>query len=285
MERIVITIHPPTTDDAVLRVADAMLQVADVVKLCEDAGRAFAMLGTPFEWQLIRASTNSPFVVEFTAHVFDQTVDVDPFVRRVRSEVASGVTHLIDQGKPPSWMGPDAALSVRSIFDRTQNGIGRTEVGDGNGQRIAIDRPRADAGIRAFERLGEVDVGAGTGEDEAWGEIEGSITSVGHWYNKPALRVWSQQYRTHVWCVLTGPQVALFGDAHKFSEVWQRKVVGVEGRLIYKDERLVRVVATDIREIAPAPPVNLASVRDPDFTGGLDPVEYLRRLHEGELAR
>lgn len=43
------------------------------------------------------------------------------------------------------------------------------------------------------------------------------------------------------------------------------------------DDRSGLGIAADV------PLVDLDSVCDPNFTGGLDPVEYLRRLHAGEL--
>jgi hypothetical protein len=48
--------------------------------------------------------------------------------------------------------------------------------------------------------------------------------------------------------------------------------------------KLSRIEAHDIREIASTAPVDLDELLDPDFTSGLDPVEYLRRPNEGELA-
>lgn len=50
-----------------------------------------------------------------------------------------------------------------------------------------------------------------------------------------------------------------------------RRVVAEEGGLV------------TCRTCRFAPPIDLASVRDPNFTGGLHPVEYLDRLHDGTL--
>jgi hypothetical protein len=39
-----------------------------------------------------------------------------------------------------------------------------------------------------------------------------------------------------------------------------------------------------MREIVAAPPIDLDAVLDPTFTAGMDPHEYLRQLHDGEIA-
>jgi hypothetical protein len=46
---------------------------------------------------------------------------------------------------------------------------------------------------------------------------------------------------------------------------------------------LNRIDAEDVRQID-VPPFDLDAILDPDFTAGLDPVEYLEKLHEGDLA-
>lgn len=69
------------------------------------------------------------------------------------------------------------------------------------------------------------------------------------------------------------------------NEIWRKKTLLVEGRLVYaKGGKLSRIEATDIRERDGVAPVDLDSLLDPNFTAGLDPAEYLRQLHEGELA-
>lgn len=67
------------------------------------------------------------------------------------------------------------------------------------------------------------------------------------------------------------------------KDVWEGQALGVRGRLIYAaGGKLSRIDADEIREIRSAR-VDLESVLDPNFTAGLDPVEYLEQLHEGRL--
>jgi hypothetical protein len=88
-----------------------------------------------------------------------------------------------------------------------------------------------------------------------------------------------------VWCYVADALRERFGSEHRMDEVWKGKLIGVEGTLVYgTGGKLKRIDATDIREMSDTPPINLDSVVDPDFMGGLDPTEYLRQLYEGELA-
>jgi hypothetical protein len=284
MERIVITIHPTPSDERLLRVSDAMQQVIDALKLFEEAKRAIASPQESFEWRLERASTNTPFTIVAVAEAIDPAVDVSAQVRRVKSEVSSGIRKLIQQQEPPWWMGPEAISLARSVFARTQNGIASTEIEFAPNEKIAIDRTEADAGIRAIAGINAINLDAELGEREAFGEIEGVMVAAGRYRGRPAIQIRSELYG-FVWCPLSPKITQRFGTEHRVAEVWEGRIIGVQGRLIYATGgKLSRIEVTDIREIEVAPPIDLDSVLDPNFTAGLDPVEYLRRFHEGKLA-
>lgn len=59
--------------------------------------------------------------------------------------------------------------------------------------------------------------------------------------------------------------------------------VNRDGTPVYAPEHAPRPTVTpEAGRGEPEEPFDLASVQDPNFTGGLDPVEYIRQLHEGE---
>jgi hypothetical protein len=88
-----------------------------------------------------------------------------------------------------------------------------------------------------------------------------------------------------IWCVLSDRIVDEFGDEHTMAEIWRGRVVGVTGTLHFdRGGKLPRIDAREIREIDGVPRVDLNTVLDPDFTAGMDPLEYLEKLHAGELA-
>lgn len=260
-----------------------MQQVIDLIRLHEEAARAIASPQEAFEWRLERASASSPFTVVAVAEPLDPHVDVDTQVMRVKSEVSSGMRSLMQHDSPPWWMGRDAIDLARSVFGRTANGIAVTEIEFAPTERVAIDRPHASAAIEAIAGLNAISL-EDLPEREAFGEIQGQMVAAGRYRNRPAIQIRAELYG-FVWCVLSPKVVTRFGTEHQMKEVWEGKALGVQGVLVYgKGGKLSRIEVSDIREVAAAPPLDLASVLDPDFTAGLDPVEYLRRFHEGELA-
>ena len=283
MDRVVITIHPEPSDEGLLRVAEAMQQVIDALKIFAEADRA---IGTPhqaFEWKLERASTNTPFTVVALAEAKNPTVDVSAHVRRVKAEVSSGVRNLIVRGEAPPWMSPEVITVVKELFTRNKNGIARTDIDfEAAAEPLTIDREGADAGLRAIEAINAIDT-SDLPEREAFGEVEGVMIAAGRYRNRPAIQIRAELYG-FVWCLLSDALIQRFGGEHKIADVWEGKVIGVLGRLRYGEGgKLWQIEAHDVREID-VPPIDLASVLDPDFTAGLDPHEYLRRLHEGDLA-
>src|SRR6266550_1361791 len=284
VERLTITIRPGPSDEGLLRVADAMQQVLDLVRLHEEAEKAMASPEKAFEWRQERASASTPFTVVALADPIDPNVDVSGHVREVKSVVATGIRSLI-RGEAPWWMGPDAMNVARSVFGRTQNGVSVTRIEYGPNEFITIDRAQAAAAIRAIGAINALSLDAEITEREASGEIQGIMVAAGRYRNRPGIQIKTDLYG-FVWCQLADQISQRFGSEHAMREIWEGKTLGVAGKLIYAagGAKLSRIEVFEIREIPVAVRVDLENVLDPNFTAGLDPVEYLRQLHEGELA-
>lgn len=280
--RFVITIRP--SDDGLLRVEDAFQQVLGALKLFEQAQRSLGNPHAEFVWRLEKASTKSPFTVVAVADPIDPAIDVTPQVIRAKALVANGVRNLVARAEPPSWLPRETVPVVKELFARNLNGIGSTEIDfvTPTIDPLTIDRTEASAGLRAIEAINPFD-SSDIPERTAYGEVEGQMLAAGRFNRRPAIQI-----RTHlygfVWCVLSSQLVAQFGDEHKLAEVWEGKTVGVYGQLHYlSGGRLNRIDVEELRTID-APPFDLDAILDPDFTAGFDPVEYLEKLHEGDLA-
>lgn len=116
----------------------------------------------------------------------------------------------------------------------------------------------------------------------AHGEVSGVLASVGHWRGRPAIYLRTLMYG-NVWCLLPPHLVDEWGDATKVSTIWQGRRLSVSGKLIYwHGGRLARIEVESVRERL-SQSIDIREMLDPDFTSGLDPVEYLERLHEGRL--
>lgn len=285
MKELTIRIVPPDSDQGLLRAADAMAQVLDWIKLHIAAQDAAGPLETPFEWRLVHASTQSPLTVVVRAESLDPSADVSPDFERVTRLVSTSMTSLIERGDTPRWMKKPATLGiVRSVLERNQNGIGRTEIEGLPTDRLRIDRAQAMAGMRVLSGFDAFGFEGAIAGRIAWGEIQGTLVAAGLYYRRPAIQILTRQYGL-VWCPMSDAMRSQFGDTNRIADVWSGRRFGVAGDLHYeKGGELSHIFATDIRLVEGAPPIDLDSVLDPDFTSGLDPVEYLRQLHEGELA-
>jgi hypothetical protein len=289
MDRIVITIRPSPSDEGLLRVEDAMQQVLDAIKLLKLAERAMMSPQEACEWRLERASASSPFTIVAVAEPINPTMDVGPQVRRVKKAVSRGIRDFVRSGSPADWMGSEGALIARGMFARTLNGVSATEIDfepgafGNNPDILRIDRAEADAGIRAVAAQNLLDVQSDLPDREAFGEIEGVMVAAGRYRNRPAIQIRSELYG-FVWCALSQAMVEEYGGEHRLKDVWEGRTLAVQGRLNYSAGTLKRVEALSVREITAAPYIDLESVLDPEFTSGLDPNEYLDRLHAGDLA-
>jgi len=284
MDHIVITIRPPS-DEALLTVSDAMRQVIDMLAVFEAAERGLGDPHSAFAWRLEKASTNSPFTVVARAEPEEPSSQIAEHVARVKTEVATGIRGLIERGMPPRWMEPSDITSLRSIFSRNQAGIASTDIDLENGNVVSITPASADAGLRALAAINAaVDVVASLQEREAYGEIEGVMIAAGRYRNRPAIQVRSELYG-FFWCVLSNTLVAEWGSEHSMADIWEGKTLTIEARLSYGiGGKLAKAEALKIREVTDVPPIDLESILDPNFTAGLDPSEYLRRLHDGDLS-
>ena len=287
MERFVIRVHPAPNDDSKLTVADAMLQVLDILSILEDAQQNLGAPGEAFVWRLETASTNSPLTITAIADPVRPRIDVTQNARRIKSEVSRGMKNLVTSGERPSWMSPQVmTTNAKHLFARTMNGVGATDIDFQmpDSEVIEIDRVTARAGTNAIEAIAALDVSDSLPERQAFGEIEGTLLAAGRYKNAPALQIRSELYG-FIWCTLSKSLIDEFGSEQHISDVWKGKGIGVQGVLYYASGgKLTRVEAHDVRELMEAPYIDLASVLDPDFTAGMDPHEYLEKLHAGELA-
>ena len=282
--RLVITIRPDPSDDGLLRVHEAFQQVLDAFKLFEQAERSLGNPHAAFVWRLEKASTESPFTVVAVADPIDPAIDVTPQVARTKALVASGVRNLLARAEPPPWLPRDDVRVIKEIFARNLNGITSTEINFESPaiDSLAIDRAQATIGLRAIEAINPIDT-SDIPARIAFGEVEGRMSGALPYRGRPAIRILTPLYG-YVWCVLSDDLVAHYGGERKLSEAWAGRGVGVHGRLHYlTGGSLSRIDAEDIRQIE-APSIDLDAILDPDFTSGLDPVEYLDKLHEGDLA-
>lgn len=281
-QRIIVTVRPGAGHDGRLRVDDALLQIIDFLRLADEAKLALGRSDQDFEWLLDSASTNSPFTLVAVARPIDPTVDISMSVREVKRETAAAMSKFISGDQVPGWVTPEGYSSIHSIVMRTANGIDATNFDfDQEAESLNISHSIA---VQVLPNLAEQvhiaasDIPART----AHGEVSGVLGSVGRWRGKPALYLMTVLYGG-VWCLLPPSLIEQWGDETRLSSVWRGRRLTVYGRLVYwRGGKLSRIEAENVRE-RDAQAVDIRQLLDPEFTSGLDPVEYLQRLHEGRI--
>lgn len=283
--RVVITVEPSQAHGGKPRVDDVMLQVLDFLRVADDAKAFLGWSGFDFEWRLEKASTNSPFTLIAIAEPI--APDVEPaaiigHVEEVRRATVSVFRDVARGQTAPGWLTQDGAASLAQIHRRTLNGIVKTRFDfGGDAGEVEVEPEQATNALSALERA------AVTAPEQfpyrvAHGEIDGRMVSVSRWRNLPAIQITNAAYGL-IWCILSEQQMEQFGGEQTLSDVWKGRSVSVPGRVFYgQNGKPTRIEAIDIRA-KEIPAVDLEDVLDPEFTGGLSPVEYLAKLHEGEL--
>ena len=261
-----------------------MLQVLDSLRLLDEAQRAMAAPGQSFEWRLDKASTNSPFTVVAVAEPVTAGADVSAQVRQVTAEFGSGLRRLIEAREIPWWMRREGLDIAKTLFGRGRDGIASTSILLAANDEIAIGPVEATGGLTAIASIDPLQLDVELPDRVAFGELRGTMVAAGRYRGKAAIQLYSDQY-SFVWCQLPLDLVDRFGGEHRINEVWGKKTLYVEGRLVYaKGGKLARIEVTSIRERPEAVHVDLDALLDKDFTAGLHPAEYLLQLHEGNLA-
>ena len=279
--RVTITIEPDPSEDGLLKVDDALKQVLDYFLVARDAQLAAGRPHEAFDWRLESATTNSPFVVVAVAEAHDPSADITAAAVEVKRATAQAFRSGVEGGQPPEWISQEGRAAFWSFFERHRNGVSRTTLDFGGdlGQ-VSVDAETARSAREGFEAMQTAP--PSLPRRTAYGELEGRLIHGGQHYRKPAIRILNSMYG-EVWCVIEPELIDELGGAQTLADVWHGKAVIVTGRFDYsEDGNLSRVTVESIREKR-VPQLDLSSILDPDFTAGLDPIEYLSRLHEGDL--
>jgi hypothetical protein len=277
-ELVKITVRASDAHPDVLTVQDAMRQVLDVFALLKSGAKDESGL----EWNLLRASTNSPFQVDGEAVSLRPSVDITVVARAQKMSLARNLREVI-HGKLPD--DPDFEVRVvKGLMARNLNGIGATEIDLGIGETIIVTPVIARAAMQTIEKRSPSTLYDMPHPREEIGSIEGTLSTLGTHWNAPAVRVHDYRTKSLVWCRLSAQLQKEFDGKTTFDDVWRHRRVRVRGRIKYDlDGGIDYVLATDILKQEERAAVPIERLRDPDFTGGLSIGEYLDRFRDGAL--
>jgi hypothetical protein len=260
-----------------------MEQVLDFLRVADNAKSWLEREREDFVWRLQSASANSPFTVVAVAEALEAGADVSDYVGAVKKATYDALEKCSEGLPAPAWVTSQTADALYSFFRRNANGVASTLVDfEGDVGSIQIDYDDVENALPVLitpELFDEENIPTRT----VFGELDGRLVSVGRYQRRPAVQLITPLYGT-VWGVLPDHLVKEYGGEQTIGDVWKGKRLVLFGRMKFPKggKRPYRI---DVESIRPkeTPKLDIESVLDPDFTAGLDPVEYLERLHGGEI--
>ena len=274
-----ITVEPSTDHPDILNIRDAMQQVIDYFDLLTDQNDSNVV------WNLVRASTNSPFTAE--GYPIDLRTNAPAF-GLVRGHVAAIERGLakVQAGEPLDEDFPKNKKSVAmQIFKRNTNGIGKTCIELENGNSFEIVPKVAKRSLAVMQGAGdeEYDYLFATFARKEIGSIEGRIVELSTDYEEPAIKLKEHRTGREIQCRISTEARGEVERDLSVGDVWAHRRARVHGVINYdQNGKIIRVFDGRITYIVPKV-VSVDDLRDPEFTGGLPVYEYLEKLRENEL--
>lgn len=274
-----ITVEAPTDHPEVLDVKEAMQQVIDYFDLLTEHGQSNIV------WNLVFASTNSPFTAEATpvdlrtkAPAFGQVRDYVAVVERGLVRLQEGLT--LDEEFPS-----EKREVAKRIFKRNLNGIGRTVIDFGESNFLEISPRQAERSLAAMngEDDEEYDYLFGTFSRKEFGSIEGRIVDLSTDYEEPSIKLKEHRSGREIQCRISNDARDEIENSLTAGDVWTHRRARVRGMINYDPNgKIVRVYDGRIAFIE-TKDSKISDLRDPGFTGGLPAYEYIDKLRENEL--
>jgi hypothetical protein len=170
-------------------------------------------------------------------------------------------------------------------MQRTIEGVGSTDIIlSETAPPLVITPNEAELDLRVLNRIVETyDL---LDEDRArdeHGAIEGTLILVGFDYGQPAVKIQERTTRREVWCRVTEEERDKIAQTTDFRDVWDHRRVIVRGLIRYaRNGEIIRIYAKSVARVGPQI-VAVERLRDPEFTGGMTPRQYIDLFREGEI--
>ena len=269
-----ITVEASPDHPEILNIRDAMQQVMDYFELLTEGGQENVV------WNLVFASTNSPFTAE--------GVPVDlrtnaPAYGQVRDHVAAiqrGFARL-QKGEPPDDDFPQEKREIaKQILKRNLNGIGRTAIDFGDDAVYELRPQQAERSLAVLDGDDdeEYDYLFSTFSRKELGSIEGRIVDLSTDYDEPSIKLKEHRSGREIQCRISAGARDELKNSLTAGDVWAHRRARVRGIINYDPNgRIVRVYDGRIAFIETKDSV-IRDFRDPDFTSGLHAYEYIDQL-------
>lgn len=283
-ERLIVRVDASPDHPNTLRVQDAFEHIIDLFDL---TGASGDNQEGDIIWRLVSVSMSSPLTVVAEAVSARAGVNIDAAARVQKQNFVRNWASLRGGRLPAAWSSGRAHKVAKSFVVR-QRQIGTTQIvieerktAAGKDEQIEITRADADASIISVESATFAE--PLIKPKEQIGSVEGVFLQVATHYHKPAILIKERKTGSQLWCMISEDHQREIARGANFDDVWNGRRIVVSGRIAYDNlGRIFKVSATHIRLITGGE-IELRSIKDKDFTGGLASAEYLERLREGQL--
>ena len=260
-------------------VMDLLSQIQDHVTLMQDVEKAIAPDGKrQLEWRVTNVSMNSPIAFEITPDAKDYGTDIETHAKEVVVATARGLASLRDGKDRPHSFTDDAIRKTEKISRRVTNGLASTEVdfSEYEEQVYHLDHETAHRTVATLSKM----TATLKNPHRELGSIEGFVKSVGRdGHGRPLIHLTGRFNGNEVKCIGTDGGLDRIGRL-RVDQIMRGLRIRVFGNLHYKATDTVDRVDVDRAELFANEEElpGLDDIVEPNFTNGVEAVEYLKIL-------
>ncbi len=229
------------------------------------------------EWRVGNWTKNSPLTITITPFPKEGRTNIDNHANKIVGATAYGLRKLERGSERPRYFTDKIIRRVNRINERVTKGLASTEI-DFSGydeQKIFIDKEIAETTIKNIENL----KAESPKPYRELGSVEGHVKAVGHdRRGHLVLTLIKRIDNKDVKCIISDKDF----EKLELGKAVKGLRVKVFGFLYYKMLGVIDWVDADrVEQFTPRDELpTIEDLIDPDFTNGVDSVEYIRRMRD-----
>ena len=268
-------IDAPTVEDLLSQIQDFVAVLHGVEEAVADGQKQ------EIDWRVTDVTKNSPLTFEVTPYPRRHAMNVDNRAQEVIAATANGINALADGSDRPLYFSDSLIGKVEKVFDRVANGLAETVIDTSaylDVPPISVTKASAPSALSKLHQFRSPEPIS----YRELGSVEGFITRVElDGYHRPIVWLRHRVDSQLVKCVSKRRGLDRIGH-YEVAEVLKGLRVQVFGLINYKDLERIASIEVDgvhvFEEDSGLP--DIVDIVDSGFTGGIEAVEYLRRLRE-----
>jgi len=259
-------------------VQDLLSQVQDQVDILREVEEAISSDGTgEIVWRVTDVTKNSPITFEITPYPQTYGMDIQSRANDVVAATANGLQTLAEGGERPPHFTDKVLKKVGNLNRRVTNGLSgsRVDFSDYNNSPVyEVDHNSANNTVK---KLAGILTPLHRPHREI-GSVEGYIKTVGRdGFGRPILTLTTRVDGNDIKCVSSEGGLDKIGHL-EVGKVIRGMRIRAHGLLLYKSPELlerIEVERVELFERKNGLP-DLQDLVDPEFTGGIEAVEFIR---------